>query len=1309
MTSGGREDILGRLTPAARRLLRQRSGEPARPLDGELLEAPLTPAQESIWFKEKMGDAGAVFCAQQLERIEGSLDLPRFSQACEQLARLHPLLRATFISTDSGLRQRVHDTVPECPVVDCLNWSDEEYEANLLEFATRPFDLENSSPLRWRLLRRGPDLTFFQAVVHQICSDRLSHLIFRRHLSHLYQGVRVESPGANFLACATARAGKFSASPDLDPIGFPPSLPRPVSLRAAGARRSLEIPQRLCERLGEFSQESGITIYSVTLTCWCLLLQKLTGQHEFAIESHASGREGESQQDVIGCFIRLLLVRVRLLPSMTFRESLSAVQSASWAALSQDPPFPSPKLPIVFDYYDESGEGALDLGVARVSSLPSLHLTAEAEIHLQVFRSGQGMTLRVTYHPDLYHPSTIASFGTMFLDVLSQGTRRPDLKLESFSLAEPPELRPADVKTTEDNLYEAFSRQVEATPEALALLSRGEELTFRELWRWSQSLARRLEEKGVRAGHVVAIELERSLSSVVAQLAVLCLGAIFVSLEPTLPNRRRALIKEDANPIASITSEDFHNLPSGRPERSARGEGGAYLLYTSGTSGHPKGVLGTHRGLRNRAAWMAREFPFAPGEVVAHKTPLAFVDSLWEVFGPLLHGATVAVLSPSQAEPFRLVEECRRHGVTRLVLVPSLLESLLVDDWSLPDLKLCISSGEELHPTLAARFRQVAPRTALLNLYGSTEVAGDVTYHLSRSEDKEIPLGRAIEGNQVFVLSPSAEPLPDGVPGEIFVSGKQLALGYWNQPELTAQRFRPAPWNPDLILFATGDRGMSREGVIHFLGRADAQVKLMGQRAEIGEVESALRGLDGIREVAVLATGESQRPRLAAFLVVAPEFLQPIPSARRYLGELLSPALIPSCWRVLEVLPRTASGKLDRQALLTELEKPQSDSVIPVDVLEQKLLESWRKVLGVESLHPNSDFFEHGGDSLKALELFCELQRSLGVTFPAHAIFHHSTVRQLGQLIVQHHSSQLLSFFPPHPGRPQILFTHGIVGGVEVYAELSRELATGWNCHGLATSNKVLESHRDLSRLVAEYLVELQLQSSELPYVVAGLSGGGLVALELATQLHRQGLATPTVVLLDSYPPGSWRSFQKLPLLQRMMVKLDNLLRSFPTLMGFPTSRQRWAYLYELLYSQLPGLFDFGQMLKRGEWKSAWSRLRLQSDERTPAHLLGGGVTDKVLEMLSRHQLQTVYPGRVIFYRSVLRPGHTLPDVTEEWRRWLPYLEEVPLAAPHGSGMVSFPMSELLAADLTRRLGPATAPDKEGVRNAPEESPGLVA
>ncbi len=1299
MSSGGREQILGRLSPAARRLLGQRSGEPGGSPDRELLEAPLTPAQESIWFKEKMGDAGAMFCGQQLERIEGPLDLPRFLQACEQLARLHPILRATFISTDSGLRQRVHDTVPECSVVDCLDWNDEEYEASLLEFVTRPFDLESSPPLRWRLLRRGPDLVFFQAVVHQICSDRLSYLIFRQHLSHLYQGLQLESPRANFLAWAATQSGRFSAPPDLEPVDFPASLPRPVSLRAAGARRSLEVPQQLCERLNKFSQESGITIYSITLACWCLLLKKLTGQHEFAIESHASARDGGSQRDVIGCFIRLLLVRVRLLPTMTFRESLSVIQSASWEALSQEPPFPFPKLPIAFDYYEESGGGALDLGALRVVSMPSVHLTAEAEIHLQIFRSGQGMRLRITYHPDLYHPSTIASFGAMFLNVLSQGTEQPDLELESFTLAEPPEFTPSDLTTADEDLYEAFSRQVEVKPEASALISEGEELTFRELRRLSQSLALRLEGRGVRAGDVVAIELERSSRSIIAQLAVLCLGAIFVSLEPTLPSRRRALIKEDANPAASITSDDFHNLPAGQPAGSARGtESGAYLLYTSGTSGRPKGVLGTHRGLLNRAAWMAREFPFVAGEVVAYKTPLAFVDSLWEVFGPLLHGATVAVLSPSQAGPSRLMEECRRHRVTRLVLVPSLLESLLGDDWSLPDLRLCISSGEELHPPLAERFRQVAPQVALLNLYGSTEVAGDVTYHLCRPEDEETPLGRAIEGNQVLVLSPSAEPLPDGVPGEIFVSGKQLALGYWNLPELTAQRFRPAPWNRSLVLFATGDRGVSREGVIHFLGRADAQVKLMGQRAEIGEVESALRGLDGIREVSVLATGQSERPRLAAFLVVDPELFQPIPSARRHLAELLAPALIPSRWRVLEALPRTASGKLDRQALLAELEKPQSDSGIPVDVLERKLLESWRKVLKVDSLHPNSDFFEHGGDSLKALELFCELQRSLGVTFPAHAIFHHSTVRQLGQLIAGHHSSQLLPFFPPHPGRPHILFTHGIVGGAEVYAELSRELSTGWNCHGLATSDRVLESHRDLSRLVAEYLVELQLQSSELPQVVAGLSGGGLVALELATQLHHQGLATPTVVLLDSYPPGSWRSFRKLPLFERMMVKLENLFCSLPTLIGFPTNKQRWAYLYEVFYSQIPGLFDWG--------KTAWSRLRLKGDGRTRANPLSGGVTDKVLEMLSRHQLQTVYPGRVIFYRSRLHPGHTLPDVTGEWRRWLPHLEEVPLAAPHGNGMVSFPMSELLAADLKRRLCPVPEDMRRGLK---EDRKGLQA
>lgn len=526
-----------------------------------------------------------------------------------------------------------------------------------------------------------------------------------------------------------------------------------------------------------------------------------------------------------------------------------------------------------------------------------------------------------------------------------------------------------------------------------------------------------------------------------AILGVLKVGAACVPLDPAYPQERRSFMLADAKVPVLLTQK---KLLETLPDRSAKvvcidaeweeisrqsdrnpavkveAENLAYVLYTSGSTGTPKGVLGTHRGTVNRCFW--NPYPFTESDICCQKTSLNFVDSIWEIFAPLLHGLPTVIIPDRAVKDInQFLQTLSKQKVTRLVLVPSLLRAILDSfpdlDKRLPQLKYWICSGETLPVELCQQFREQMPQRVLINLYGSSEVAADVTWYDATNCVEKVPIGRPIANTQIYLLDRNLQPVPIGIPGEIYVGGDGLAQGYLNRPELTSEKFISNPFGQEKldflgnsdrkVLFKTGDIGCYLpDGNIEFLGRSDRQVKIRGFRIELGEIEAALSQHSAVSAAAVLLQeNEPGSQRLVAYLVANSAFRNQHPELiselRSFLKHKLPDYMVPSAFVLLDALPLTPNGKIDRLALAQRCDRVADETTFtePQTPTEKAMAEIWTAVLGLEKVGTNQNFFDLGGHSLMATRLISRVRSRFGVELALGDFFAAPTIQNLAEII----------------------------------------------------------------------------------------------------------------------------------------------------------------------------------------------------------------------------------------------------------------------------------------------------------------------
>jgi len=968
-------------------------------------------------------------------------------------------------------------------------------------------------------------------------------------------------------------------------LDLPTDRPRPAvkSFRGATLRRT--IAPELHRALTHVGARHGCTLFATLLAGFEALLCRLSGQRDVVVGIPAAAQSLLAGQTLVGHCVNFLALRGRFSEDDTFAQFLTETQGTLLGAyehqqytygtlvrklrLRRDPGR-QPLIEAQFNLEKIGANARFDGLEVAFAPCPKEFVTFD--LFVNVVETPTGLVVDCDYNADLFDEGTIGRWLGHYQTLLAGVVTDPTQRLGALPLLTGAERHQLLVTwndtrqtlPTDQCVHDRIAAQAARTPDALAVVGPDGQLTYRELEQRANKLAHYLRRRGVGSETLVGVCLERSTAMVVGLLGILKAGGAYLPLDPAYPPERLAFMLTDARPPVLVTREPLRaTLPAYGGavvcldrDRAAIAresptdpidlaaaptpENLAYVIYTSGSTGRPKGVLGVHRGVMNRCNWMWEAYPFETGEMCCQKTSLSFVDSVWEIFGPLLRGVgSVIIPDATLKDHAQLIQTLAATRVTRIVLVPSLLRALL-DAYPdlqerLPTLTFWVSSGEALSRELAQRFRERMPRARLINLYGSSEVSADVTCYDTRdwTPPADVPIGRPIANSQIYLLDRHLQPVPIGVPGELYVGGAGLARGYLDRPELTAERFIPDPFGGEAgaRLYKTGDRARYRsDGEIEYLGRLDHQVKVRGFRIELGEIEAVLGQHPAVWEAAVVVREDTPGDqRLVAYVVARQGTDVTAAALRTHLKEALPEYMTPAAFVTLDALPLTSNGKLDRQALPAPARldsAPDEAYVAPRTPVETQLSNIWEELLGVHSIGVRDDFFDLGGHSLLAARLMARIQKVFGATLPLSLFLRGATIERLADKIGQ---SGPVAPWPslvaiqPEGSRPPFFCVHGLFGDVLFYADLARRLGPDQPVYGLQARglDGVTEPYTRIESMATHYIRELRAFQPRGPYYLGGYSSGASIAFEMARQLRANGHEVALLIMFDHSNPGS--------------------------------------------------------------------------------------------------------------------------------------------------------------------------------------------
>jgi amino acid adenylation domain-containing protein len=1175
----------------------------------------LSFAQERMWFMEQFAPETSAYAVPVALRMRGRLDAPAMGRALQRVVDRHETLRMRFPATQDGKpRAEIADAVGvSLPVREAED--DDAARRLAVELLAEPFDLTTGPMLRGLLIRVEPEYHVLVLVMHHIAFDGYSLDILLGDLFAAYGGDPRGEPRVRYRDFAAWQRGRIASAEGKGDLAYwrsrlsqvpvlelPHDLPRPPEPTYRGASYSVLLGRQLTDKLAALGAEHGCTSFMTMLAAYQALLFRHSGQTDFAIGTPYAGRGRPELENLIGLFVNTLVLRADLsgavtvdgllertresvLDAFTHRE-LPVEHLISALDLARDTSRPT-LFQAFFALQNYGGWGdaaSIDLAL---EGFPMPQIAVRFDLELYISETADGLTAMFVYNTDLFSVEAVERLGGHFARLLESAVADPGRRVAELDLLGADERRlvldtwnaTEAAPPTAQTLHDLVAEQIARTPNAVAVTFEGESLTYAQLDQRAEAVAKALRGRGISVGDLVAVFAERSLELVAGLLGVLRSGAAYVPLDPDYPVERLAFMLEDSQAGLVLTQRRLAgSLPASAAEvvcldeldrepvdavsgaRSAGSDDPAYVIYTSGSTGRPKGVINSHRGIVNRLTWMQKRYRLAADDVVLQKTPASFDVSVWEFFWPLLSGARLVLARPGgHRDAGYLRDLIAAEGITTAHFVPSMLAVFLADEGAAQcvSLRRILCSGEELPARLAAACRSALP-AELHNLYGPTEAAIDVSaWQCTDDDGAAVPIGRPVDNTRLYVLDDHFNPKPIGVPGELYIAGTQVALGYLNRPELTAQRFLRDPFGPaGARMYATGDRAAWRaDGALMYHGRKDDQVKIRGVRIELGEIEHALRGLDGVRD-AVAAVRED-RPgdkRLVAYVVEESEGAPAPDALRSRLLDLLPEALVPSAFVTLSSIPVTVNGKADRKAL------PAPDlghlaggaHTAPSTPTEHAIAEIWRDVLGLDEVGIDADFFAVGGHSLLATQVVARMRKldaPGGVS--VMALFKNPTIRRLAALAdggPSEDSGKLLHRLT-RPQTSAALVTRSLLcipyggGSAVVYQPLADSLPPGNALYSVAIPGHDigLDEDRLAFDALAERLAQEVLDTVPGPLTLYGHCGvGSALVVELARRLEAAGRTLEAVyigaIFPFSRPPG-----RIMPLLARL-VQRDRLV-----------------------------------------------------------------------------------------------------------------------------------------------------------------------
>ena len=968
---------------------------------------------------------------------------------------------------------------------------------------------------------------------------------------------------------------------DLPPLELPHDFSRPASPSARGARVPIKLSPELAVVVKLLARRERVTPFMVLLAAFQTLMHRISGQSDLAVGSPTAGRLSADIEPLIGFFVNTLVLRANCTGNPTFREFLHQVRATTLDAFQhQEVPFEK-LVDVLSAPRDPSRQPlvqvmfSLQNGMAQVMELAGLTVDridldfgqGKFDLWLSLSAAEDGWSGFVEYSTDLFEAETVRRLTGHYVTLLEGIVADPDCRLGQLPLlteAERLQLLIDWNDTATDSprgqsIHELFDEQARRAPDKVALVCGDQRLTYRELNERADRLACDLRARGVGPDTLVGLCVERSMEMVVGMLCILKAGGAYVPLDPSDPPERLAFLREDAQvrivlerddinafdnsskdsiggwallPVRSSTPKpDGQECPSSESRNChVTSDHLAYMMYTSGSTGEPKGVCVTHRGVVRLVTQTNYVRLSADDRFLQYASP-SFDAATFEIWGCLLNGGQL-ILPPPGALTLDDLGRCiREHQITVLWLTAGVFHLMVehrVDD--LRGVRQLLAGGDVLSPSHVRRALEQLPDTTVINGYGPTENTTFSCCHVLTSPDQvgeSVSIGRPISNSRVYILDRLMQPAPIGVPGELCVGGDGLARGYHRRPELTAEQFVPNPFGPlGSQLYKTGDMARYRaDGTIEFHGRRDQQIKIRGHRVELGEIEAALNRHPAVRQCVVIARADGAGDKqLIGYVVLADVSVAP-DNLRRFLGERLPNFQVPSHLIMLDTIPLTLNGKIDRQALPAPDVRTVTDAVAqPRNPLELQLTKIWEDVLNVRPIGIHDNFFDLGGHSLLAVVLFDRIAKVLDQNLPLATLFNCPTIEHLaGVLSKQNWSPSWTSLVPIQAGgsKPPLFVVPPAAGSVLRFAELAKHLGQDQPVYGLEPLGQD-DRHQPLDRvenMASWYLQEIRQLQPTGPYLIAGICFGGLVAWEMARQLHQQDEHVALVVLLDSVAP----------------------------------------------------------------------------------------------------------------------------------------------------------------------------------------------
>ena len=1160
------------------------------------------------------------------------------------------------------------------------------------------FDLEKEILFRPTLFKLQADEHVLLLLTHHIVGDGTSAGIMTMDVGELYNAFNAGKPSP--LAPLPVQYADYSVwqrewltseiyskqltywkrqlqgAPAL--LELPVDHPRQSTANYRGRMQFSLLEPALMKELRALSRREGVTLFMTMLAAYQTLLHRHSGQAQVVVGSPISYRNRVELQRQVGFFINILPLYTDLSGDPSFRDLLKRVREMAIGAFAhQDVPFGR----IVQELHPDRNLGASPLVQAilvqeqaswrklKLDGLETQFLWLQngtAKFDLVVYFNEDENGIAVTWeYSDLFDQSTIARMAGHFRELLLAvvaDSSQPLSRLPLLTQAENRQLLQDWNQTDEQYpdlcLHQWFEQQAQRTPNEVAVVFGDQRITYAELNARANQLARYLRNRSVTTETLVGLSIERSIDMMVGLLGIQKAGGVYVPLDPAFPRERIGFIIQDAKAPILITQE---SLLTSLPEHSAevicldadwdaiaqesaenlasisKPENLIYVLYTSGSTGNPKGVQLEHRNVVNFLNTILKQPGLSPKDVLLAVTTLSFDIAGLELYLPLVTGARVVIASKDEAsDGGKLMALLKRHHATVMQATPATWRLLLDMDWpGNPKLKI-LCGGEALPHDLA---EQLLPRCSeLWNMYGPTETTiWSSVYKVEHGMPGVAPIGRPIGNNTMYILDAHKAPMPVGVPGELYIGGDGVARGYLGRPELTAERFIPDPFSskPGARMYRTGD--LTRylaDGNIQFLGRADFQVKVRGFRIELGEIEAVLGKCPGVAQnVVVVREDKPCDKRLAAYVIRDGGIALTGEELRDQLRQKLPEYMVPSTVVFMEEFPLTPNGKVDRRALpAPEYKREEADAFVgPRNQTEARLAEIWERVLGVSPVSVTDNFFELGGHSLLGSRLFAQVETVFGRKLPLATLFSAPTIELLAKSLGADQSAHWLVEIQSGGSKPPFFFVHARMG----YRLLAQELGPDQPVYVLPYDDmfdKKLE--RPLEEIAGELVSRMRSFQPKGPYYLGGMCLAGRVAYAMAQELHAQGEEVALLALFDSPAPGYPSLDSNGDRMKFLTQKVKKHLFNFSQQEGSDGSLRNWLRWH----------------MKNGMWKASFKLSRVLGK---PLPLVKSDTFRLMGRSASAYRPSGSYPGLVTLFRpaNLGTMRYPDPDTTLGWKR----------------------------------------------------------